>query len=1271
LLLLGCFSGSRSTSPLLVVSAATKDTEEDAGMTPPKACPSGGDVDVDVDIDGACVANDRLVRQQELMDWMRSHNAILNPKQTVQLVDPTGAASSSSPYGVFATSNIAKGEIIISVPEHLIVSGNIQTGDEFELPCETVDLILKEMEKGDTSFYAPYMRYLQSIPEGELPEAWSGAGRKLLTDLMGGDDSNSLFNGQHWLNKWNGQVCDGINDPEGNRAALLVANRMEDGQMIPYLDFFNHRNGHSTNADSAVNAETDSFMVVAKRNIREGEQIYMSRNMCFDCTHFETNGYGTPELLRDHGFVEDLPQRWNFNLAGKRRVFDLLERRSGELEIEWVRSVPPKKGTEEQVGEHLQFLDEFAQKHSQNTGDVPENEWNIIMKYHNALTQSHNALLKNVRGSNHLQEHEDDMPVLDEHRVYWDRYEGCFDEGHYVEIDPFKLEQYEDCEDSIFQSLCYGEDPHQKNKCFDLDGHIQMCADHRPHYHEPFVHFTTSFLKDLKRVAFVGGGDNMILHEVLKYPTVEFVIGLELDQKCVRKSFKHFHTQPLFEDEKVQWWFGDATKSLTMLPKEYFGSFDLVLVDLSETATSLTVTDHLDMFEALSLLVKPDGIFVKNEIYIEKLSTLFDHTVTLYEDHIPMVCKQDFTMGSNRIDFLSPNFELTKKYKPETYVYKPLEDINTHYRILKDYSKNDARAQGNCEKLDANIYDSDEQRRAGIVLIVEAENAKGASMSTEKMENTLKTAILKEGLSLVSTIAQASEGNGVVVIIITEEGYIIAHTWPDHSYVALEIHLWSQFVKLDKIKSSLLKAVGSTKGPWSTYRVVAGGMLGTDDWKREQATIGPRPIQSRDCKPTTDSTPDETTIVTVIEESLSIIENTNTTALILCGDHTKYSCKSLEASKQKGVKSLVAVWTCPAGQSGESSDSSGLKINDGIANLVLCGNSMDSTKWLEDIVEKHGKVGFVAVDPEATPAVVRSFALLSILDGIESDIDAILTENAVIVVPILDPRDKSRIALVHRSRRRREISEYVAVHEVTVGNIATGMKFWFIATRQPAFLSHVADIAISIKERTGVETAITRNMLDIMKDQVPFAGYVGTVDDYETVPGLLQFANQLPLGHQSIYQFEYKNETPLSTTKLKGVLDRALLEMNLAVSSSATSSESGDGALIVSALNAGHAIILWDGGTRIDTNLLTYGGDIKHDLFGEKIMKYIAGLDYVLRDEMPRGTGHVVNSMDEIGTRTPGCYDVYQWCSIYAEEGKCTTDKEWMETNCSKTCGVC
>ena len=121
----------------------------------------------------------------------------------------------------------------------------------------------------------------------------------------------------------------------------------------------------------------------------------------------------------------------------------------------------------------------------------------------------------------------------------------------------------------------------------------------------------------------------MVLHEALKYPGIELVVGLELDQRVVRGSYKHFGSQPHFHDERVQWWFGDASKSLLMLSKEYFASFDMVIVDLSETVMSHKVTDELDVLEALSLLVKPEGIFVKNEVYIESFREMFPYSTQI------------------------------------------------------------------------------------------------------------------------------------------------------------------------------------------------------------------------------------------------------------------------------------------------------------------------------------------------------------------------------------------------------------------------------------------------------------------------------------------------------------------------------------------------------------------------------------------------------------------------------------------------------------------
>jgi spermidine synthase len=76
----------------------------------------------------------------------------------------------------------------------------------------------------------------------------------------------------------------------------------------------------------------------------------------------------------------------------------------------------------------------------------------------------------------------------------------------------------------------------------DLDDTVQVGAAYRPHYHEYYaVHQTTRSLPDnsINRVFFVGGGDSMLLHEVLKYPSLELVVSLELDQNVTRGCFKH------------------------------------------------------------------------------------------------------------------------------------------------------------------------------------------------------------------------------------------------------------------------------------------------------------------------------------------------------------------------------------------------------------------------------------------------------------------------------------------------------------------------------------------------------------------------------------------------------------------------------------------------------------------------------------------------------------------------------------------------------------
>ena len=45
--------------------------------------------------------------------------------------------------------------------------------------------------------------------------------------------------------------------------------------------------------------------------IRVSEEIYASYDMCRHCGD-KKESYGTPEIMRDYGFVEEYPQRWVF-----------------------------------------------------------------------------------------------------------------------------------------------------------------------------------------------------------------------------------------------------------------------------------------------------------------------------------------------------------------------------------------------------------------------------------------------------------------------------------------------------------------------------------------------------------------------------------------------------------------------------------------------------------------------------------------------------------------------------------------------------------------------------------------------------------------------------------------------------------------------------------------------------------------------------------------------------------------------------------------------
>jgi len=115
-----------------------------------------------------------------------------------------------------------------------------------------------------------------------------------------------------------------------------------------------------------------------------------------------------------------------------------------------------------------------------------------------------------------------------------------------------------------------------------LNGNLQFSSRDEYRYHEALVHPALSALPGARRVLILGGGDGMAAREVLKYPNVQSVMLVDLDQRMTDL----FRTNALlkqlnadaFDNPKLKVANQDALKWLEGSDEV----FDLVLIDFPD-----------------------------------------------------------------------------------------------------------------------------------------------------------------------------------------------------------------------------------------------------------------------------------------------------------------------------------------------------------------------------------------------------------------------------------------------------------------------------------------------------------------------------------------------------------------------------------------------------------------------------------------------------------------------------------------------------------------
>jgi len=334
--------------------------------------------------------------QNDLVAWVRSKGGSFSDKVEIRRVNPDDP---SSYMGVFVREAIETKESLFVIPRDCYIhvfDTAIEMDPEDEAVedaylsnlCQLATKLMDEMKLGEASDYAPYIAYLKTQTPGQLPANWSPQGKELLrkvaipgSPMVDWIDWNFKGEKQHnCIGETTKNESDSISFEE--HMVEMTIQRCFDTALIPIWDMVNHDNG-KINTENDSMYEKDGIRVRAARNLRVGEEIFASYDLCLDCKGIEEY-WGTPEILKDFGFVENYPHRWVF--PEHDIWFEVSEDYEFDVYFGPDHEETPSEKQMELLTKELDRLEEIGESFPEDRGSVSEHEWNTIKWFHDAAT---------------------------------------------------------------------------------------------------------------------------------------------------------------------------------------------------------------------------------------------------------------------------------------------------------------------------------------------------------------------------------------------------------------------------------------------------------------------------------------------------------------------------------------------------------------------------------------------------------------------------------------------------------------------------------------------------------------------------------------------------------------------------------------------------------------------------------------------------------------------------------------------------------------------
>lgn len=153
---------------------------------------------------------------------------------------------------------------------------------------------------------------------------------------------------------------------------------------------------------------------------------------------------------------------------------------------------------------------------------------------------------------------------------------------------------------SVFDSLEFG-------RFLTLDGVVMLTERDEFIYHEMITHVPMAVKPDTRQVLLIGGGDGGAARELCKYPGIERIDVVEIDERVVRVCQEYLpQTACGFDDPRVKLHFDDGLRFVRTLEGEY----DLIVVDSTDPSGPGEVLFTKEFYGNCLKALRPDGIMV-------------------------------------------------------------------------------------------------------------------------------------------------------------------------------------------------------------------------------------------------------------------------------------------------------------------------------------------------------------------------------------------------------------------------------------------------------------------------------------------------------------------------------------------------------------------------------------------------------------------------------------------------------------------------------------